>query len=83
MAEVDPDALQKFYEENCKFNPGDTVSIYLSKSVYTLHEVQTCRVLILGNDKILLIKTKDAKYILHSWSGLCIKPGKGSEFQVS
>ena len=76
------DALPKFYENELKFTPGDTVNVYMHSGVYNFHNVSSCRVLILPGEKILVIKTETEKLIFHLWSGVSFKKRKEVEFQV-
>lgn len=82
MVDPSPDALQKFYENEFKFTPGDTVTVYLHKEAYPFHEVQSCRILILSGDKILTIITESEKLIFQQWLGVSFKKRKETTFQV-
>lgn len=82
MADTDPGALQKFYENELKFTLGDDVVVYLHDAVHTFHNVSSCRVLIPSGEKILVIETETEKLVFHLWSGVSFKKRKEAEFQV-
>lgn len=84
MAEVDPIALQKFYQEELKFIPGGTVCVYLQCDTHTFTDVQVLRVLVHSPTvKLLVIETLKEKLIFQTWSGISIKAQGASNLQLS
>jgi len=72
--------LQKMYENTLKFQPGETVDIYVGGAVHSFNKVSSLKVnVVLG---LVTIVTSDRIVLFETWDGVGVGKDQTREFVV-